>query len=245
MGLAADGHAKAVAQTSGTLAATITTALPNDILVAVVDFFSNGTNSAVSSIAGGGLTWTRRFQSGLLTPTTLAGTKMRKEVWWALASAVQAGITHTVTYTQDATTYSNLILFGVNGCNLSSPWDPNVSLPAASLVSSGSSSSTHNVTGISTSNADAMLLAMISAVANSGGVAADVAADSGWSLWEDNPNSGFYQVQGAEEKIVTALQSGLTVNMFNASGLFDYIAVVDALQKSGAPVTRSSAVMCG
>lgn len=135
-------------------AVTLTTTQTNDIIcVLAYSENSGGTKRSVSSVSGGGLTWARRAQSN----SGSAGIS-DYELWWALAPTALSAVAITVTFSG---TYddSMLVAFGVHGCNTAAPFDPNASVPAVR-----SNDGSGGFTGISTTNAnDLLIFAMSSA----------------------------------------------------------------------------------
>jgi hypothetical protein len=98
----------------------------------------NGTS--VSSITGGGLTWTRRGTSGGLNPI---------ELWSAPASGALSGVQFTINF---ATTsgFTTVDVFAFSGNDTSTIWDGNAAVPASGTVDPGA---------ISTNNADDVIIA--------------------------------------------------------------------------------------
>jgi flagellin-like protein len=73
------------------------------------------------------------------------------EEWYAIASSALSAATITATFSASDTAGTWIAVFGVNGVNTISPFDPNISLP-------GTSAGATPTTSISTSNANDMLL---------------------------------------------------------------------------------------
>lgn len=141
-----DGFATGVANNAATVTATLTTTNANDIICALFYVAVNsGTKPTINSVTASGLTFQRRAQSS-------GSPRGRIELWWAVASSALSSKTITVNVTG---TYDDaaLLVFGVNGCNLTNPWDSNASLPKTA-----SSNAEMTFTGISTSGANNLLL---------------------------------------------------------------------------------------
>ena len=137
-----DGSVSSTASSTTTISASLTTTLTNDIIVAVVYWeVSSGSAPTVSGVSGGGLTWAKHKSSNGSTSGNI-------EIWWALAASALSSTSITVTATSSFDDAS-LSIFGVNGCNTSTPWDTNASLPA---TYSSATSATPSFSGISTSS---------------------------------------------------------------------------------------------
>jgi hypothetical protein len=80
------------------------------------------------------------------------------EVWWAVAATPLVAETVTVVTTVANSAFLIMELFGAIGINTTAPWDTNVSLPAISTNLNGGAPSTTEVTGVSTSNANDLIL---------------------------------------------------------------------------------------
>lgn len=101
---------------------SLTTTFADDVVVMLVHLCSPTTLLSVSSISGGGLTWTRRSQ---LQWTDTSGDTIRQtiEVWWARAPTTLTAQTVTITYSASASA-SSFQMFNVRGCgDPSAPWD--------------------------------------------------------------------------------------------------------------------------
>jgi hypothetical protein len=120
-----------------TLTKTITTTLPNDVIV-----LGSGTQSGaapvtvVGPVTGCGLTWALRkarsttstCRGGLTNPCSIDA-----EIWWAQAPAPLGGCTVTVNYSAPMD-QGGIGWMGVSGtATPAAPWDTNVSLPASNV----------------------------------------------------------------------------------------------------------------
>jgi hypothetical protein len=102
---------------SKTVAVTgVTTALPNELLLAFIGTDQAGASAiTVSSIAGGGLTWTLVKRTNAQSGTS--------EIWRAFATTTLSNVTITATLSQTVSsamtivTFSNVDTTGVNGAN--------------------------------------------------------------------------------------------------------------------------------
>jgi hypothetical protein len=146
MALAIDGSgATGIGAAGASLSATITTLLPNDIIIALVHTENPPGFSTVNSVSGGGLTWTRRtqFQHTPTAPSVI-------EIWWASATSALSAQTITATLSR-TTDGSSMHLVAVNGAtNPAIPWDTNASLPATQFGATGTPSRSISTTVSST-----------------------------------------------------------------------------------------------
>jgi hypothetical protein len=122
----------------------LTTTLTNDVVIVAVQVITTGTATS-TAVTSPHLTFTKYAE------IDHAGGFSQLELWWAPAPALLSS--EVITVTVGTAAYLDIIAFAVNGCSLTSPWDPNGSLPAMSAA--GPSSLT-----ISTSNANDMILAI-------------------------------------------------------------------------------------
>lgn len=152
-----NGSAQNVASTTTTIAATLTTSLTNNIIIAIVSIENTTVNSGTSltSVAGAGLTWTK-YTSQYFASTAAAGYGVLQEIWYATATGTltSQSITATSPVTFDDAT---IIVFGVNGCNLSSPFDTNPNALQKTTFASGSTTKT--VSNISTYSTNPLVIA--------------------------------------------------------------------------------------
>ena len=256
MSLALDATPLFVRGTSGSGAASaaisgFSTALINDILVCEVSFFSNvATAPAVTSITGGPGGWVNRSRQVVTCGTVYGGPcHLVKETWWAAASAVQTSISITLNFSNaGATTYYTGILYAVNGCqDLVHPWDRNASLPAAVSHTGTGATTTHTVSGISTSSLNTFLLASMDMTPPSGAGSPAVSTDTSFTSVA-NTNSISYLSSMIESITFGATQTGLSYSINDGNSLYDYIITVDALTDGVSyvgPSPSSQAVLIG
>ena len=234
MALTIEGKVTASAS-AASVAAAITTALTDDIILAYVDVFAscgggpNTTLDGTTGVAGGGLIWRRRSTTTLLTSYG-SGYPVIHEVWWAHAAAALAGVTITATCTNPGSpNYLDLTLFGVNGANLTAPFDVNGSLPATAAHAGTGGTSSHPVAGISTTDADTLELPTLTTAAGFSGIAADAT----FTLIESFQNfiANTYLGSQSEYKVQAAPLAAVARNVFTGvSDSTNYIAQVDAIQ---------------
>jgi hypothetical protein len=223
--LSLDGHAASSGSVSGSgnIAATLTTANSNDIIVACIYNEAQGHSAgphAVSGVSGGGLTWTQRSSQ---TSTAFNGSAL--EVWWAHASSPLSSVTITASFA-GTTDDASIIVFGVSGCsNVAAPFDTNASLPKTAQSTSASSPS---VAGVSTDFAKTFIFGAAGSQTffSSPG---DLVAPLTTPIANTNTGagSGFSSAIAAEE-IVSAPQSsqGFGINRNCGSWIF----IVDAIR---------------
>lgn len=210
-----DGHATGQNQTNN-VSATLTTTHANDIIIAVCTCELGTGAPSVSSVSGGGLTWAKRKaqKSGTANSTAV-------EIWWALAAAALSSTAITVNY---ASSYDDsvLIVFGVNGCNTSSPWDPNASVPDA-WTSNSLATPTWT---FSTSKPDDLLIIGWGGEWNGG----SSLVPSGWTNLVNLENAGGSQFMsaGVGYESVSAVQSSATVT-WGGQINGNPVAILDAL----------------
>jgi hypothetical protein len=235
MALALDGHAATIINTSGTTAAsvTLTTTSADDVIVALVSIFTNQvTNSAstapgVLNVSGGGLTWGLRSRARLIT--SVSSVPLIEEEW--VAHAPSALTAQTITASMGGVGTSNFMgleVFGVSGADTDAVFDTNVSLPAIAAFAASGGTSSHPVTGISTTNANTFEIAALATAAGGTGTAT---ADSGFTLLDSKWFSGTNAGHQAEYQINSSLLSSVSQNVFSSVSAIgtNYIALVDAI----------------
>lgn len=207
-----DGGARIVTGSGTTASASLTTTSANDVIVAQT-FAPTG--QTVTGVAGGGLAWAKR---GALTPT--GGQAL--EEWYAIAASPLSAVSITVTFSGGGS--HGLTLFGVSGANTTTPFDTNVSLPAATFVSFGSSASV----SISTDNANDMLVAFAISSAST----------------TFTPPAGFSTIladdimRSASAEVVSATQSSAAIQ-YNIASAHALTLFVDAIQAASGGVSPS------
>ncbi len=191
MALALDGsgHATNGAWSGNTV--TLTTTAAGVICVAVE---ANG--GPVTSITARGLTFTKR--SG---PTS-SGTDQTLEIWSAASSTAQTSLVITVN-TSFASRFATVDAFGVSGCDITTIWDSNASLPDVR----GTGGPTADPAIVSTTTADTFIIGAF----RMGSQATPTAG------------TGFTAISGAdylltEYKIVAAAQTSLNVTIGTGVG---------------------------
>lgn len=235
MSLALDGSASGSAS-GASATAVLTTSLTNDIVVAVVSIYSTTTSTSYASMLGhsisstSGLQWSLRSEQRLIL-TDHSSKPLLIAVWWAHAPTALTSETITVAVHNPGTAGTTVTSFGVNGADLVNPFDLNLSLPAvAAHVGTGGTSS-HPVTGISTTNPNTL---QISALVQWDMSAGGGAADSGFTLIANNEYVAYTFGCSAEYKALSSPLSSASQNVFTSVSISaDYIAYVDAIQAAG------------
>lgn len=232
MALALDG-AVATGFINGAASTTIvssgkTTTSTNDVIVALIGI-CNGSNSqlTVSSVSGGGLTWTKRAAQAFLTTGGFQYTSF--EVWYAIAAGTlsAAAITATLSGSSVAGTIQ---VFAVSGANTASPWDP----VSTSVKTNLTSTKDTPQTTITTTNANDFVFA---AIFNSSGTITSWTTQASYTTlgnlsgFSGSPNFIQAYEQG-EYQIVSATQSGATVGFSDITD--SYCLFVDAIKQASA-----------
>jgi hypothetical protein len=152
-------------------------------------------------------------------------------VWWYHSAAALSAKNISATFTNTGgTTNQQMVAFGVNGCDLTTPFDVDASLPAESNSSSGGTRTAHNVT-FSTTNPNTFVFEVEAADTTSYSNPGD---DAGWTLIVDQGGGGYGQTYVAYQ-VYTSAQSSVTQNVWAAQTTAEGdIASIDALQAAAA-----------
>lgn len=241
MAISPDGSAVAAGFNVATVSPALTTTQSADIIVVVVDFFTSHPSSVlVSGISSANTTgWTRRFQANGGSPLSnlgVASTFSYKEVWYGKAAGPLTGESIAVALSNTGpNTYISVSADAFHGVDQTTIWDVNSSLPASTSHAGASGSTSHNVTGISTTAVATCLIAALGGNQSTSGGQVTFTADSGWTLADNNTNVNGFQSQGVEFKTVSAAQASVTQDVFTGFSLDDYIAYVDAMRVAPLP----------
>jgi hypothetical protein len=225
-----------------TIAASITTAMADDIIFAIFSGFTTN-ELRLASVSGGGLQWARQAHKFIYS----AAYPLCLEVWWAHAPDPLSNITVTGTLATNASGRATLSLVAVNGADISFPFAAHPSLPAIAAFDSihGGGSASHAVTGISTVRQHAFELAIL---ATRPPVTGTHAADTGWTLLGQESADSSALSCSVEGRHVTTQQAAASQNVFTSisSVTADYIAMVLALQPAMSPTWAGPRfVSCG
>jgi hypothetical protein len=234
MTIARNGTPFTVDNTATTIAVAVS-ASAGDVLVLDLSVQGGPTGAAVasiSSIVGGGLTWTQRSNQ-INTPTSGAGNDIGngasyQQFFRYYAVAASAVVSQTITVTVSVSNAMSMSITAWSGVNSTTPWDTNGSLPAQAKSAAFNTASVPTVTGISTTNANSVLIAGVSSQD-----ATPPTVGSGYTLDYSSLNGATYtnEIIGSQHKIVTSAQSGVSA-AFGGS-ILDWIMTVDALQAAG------------
>lgn len=176
-----------------------------------------------------GLTWTKRGSvqwSGAPADNSL-------ELWYA--QTTQPVVSDSITITTSASVDdASFVVFEASKFDQTTPWDPNAGVPASATDTTGNSV-TPTVTGISTTNAADLILALWGCGKYSNGVPTDPAD---MTLVESASNGG-----GSNQSVMAAWQKTVSAALSNATETWggtsvDFGVMVDALQ-SAASVSAS------
>ncbi len=146
-----------------TTSCSLTTTLTNDIIVAA-GWFANlsTTPPTVSSVTGGGLTWSLRATQSHDFGANCAGASQCAGVLAIYtAPSASALVAQSLTFNHSSTSaFGGIVIFGANGVfSTAAPFDGNGALPGSNSNTSGSTNTP--TVGITTSNANDLLLAFI------------------------------------------------------------------------------------
>jgi hypothetical protein len=192
-----DGTASGQATNLTSYTITLTTTQANDIICVLIYSEGATTNPAptITSVTASGLTFVRRAQS--------PGSHTALELWWAVASSAlsSAVITINLSGTYDD---SAAIAFGVNGCNLSSPWDSNAGLPML-WTDTSAGAMTPGVSSVNTSQANDFLIFACGSAAGWSSIGTVPTGFTGIAH-RINAAGGFWASSGAAYQAVTTQQ---------------------------------------
>jgi hypothetical protein len=223
------------------LTLSLTTTLPNDIiLIYVASEYPNQNTFAVSGInASVSFPFTRRWaydNSGMS-----GGGTQQQELWWAISPLPFNGLIQILFsgYVDDLDVYA----FGVNGANLSAPFDTNSSLPNKLGYNTGTGT-------ISTTNANTMVLSFYG---TPGTTDSTVMHPSGYTPgnnsflgYVDNTGGQWFEISNVAYGINSSVQSnatwgfssfspGLNSTSAYATSTPSFFVVLDAIQADPAP----------
>jgi len=222
--------------TSGTL--NVTTSGTDRILLLFAGMDNvDGTQPQITSIATSGLTWINRTVFQYIDAFNVSW-KISTEVWWAYASAQLTSAATVVSFGAGGVSHivdgAAVGIVAVSGLtNFSNPFDPNSSLPKTQHDGAGMIQSPPTVTGVSTTDANDVLLGMWYASTSETVPSGPM---SGWTQdaqISDNDGAGtafirFY----LQHMIVSSVQSNASVTFTTTahnSGM-----IIDALTSAGA-----------
>ncbi len=224
------GNAKSATSVSS---APLTTHGPTDLVACShAEWLNPGTSTwAISSVTDtAGLVWTKRSAASMNGGRGPAWNGIG--CWWANAPAVLTSDVVTVNW-GPPTPFdgATMTVFAVAGStNPTSPWDPNLSLPAAA-ANSTSTYTNPIVPNVSVTNPNDMLIGVSGSgdfVGYSPGY-----VGSGFSFVNGLPTNATlnYSSIGVEDKVLSTVQSGLSVGwVLQSKG---WVMIADALSPTG------------
>jgi hypothetical protein len=195
------------------ISASITTTLPNQILIAIVSVEGTSvTATPISGVSGGGLTWTK-YTSQADNVNTFNVYQVQ-EIWWAKATSTLSAvsITAATNVTIDDATF---VVAAFNGCNLTNPFDTNASLP----VKVKSNTTTVALTGITTTSSNITVVASFYTGTNM----SLNTLDTGFTLIQNiqNGSGQYYMYNFVEYQSFTSARSSFTVTNPKSGGRSD------------------------
>lgn len=214
MALALDGHATGSWSSGTTITATLTTTNTNDVIVAVVGTVGNVTIT-VTSISATGVTW-----NGSARKTLAFSSHGDLEIWYGTAAANLSAVTITVNLSGSTLSAGNVNVFGVSGANTGSISDANASLPA---TGTGASGTAPTVTGVSTSNANDMIIGGC-------GIAGNTTETAGTNFTLIDGAGHNNESTANEYQVVSATQSSISVAFGTAAVGGNWGMIVDAIK---------------
>jgi hypothetical protein len=232
--------AKITRATSGTL--TLTWTGTNDEICIYYGGSNPVTNVTVTSVTGGGLTFahlTQPTNAAFQNFTDNPGNKVDQELFCAAATAAQTATTFTVNLSGVGPDSSVIFGWAINGQNTTTPVDVNASLAQLATNISGVNT-TVQVTGVSTTNANTILLGFY---VSSGDQAQTFG--TGYTLLTgaclDNSSGLTVDTTGCVEyQIVSSTQSGISPAFGNVAQGWGMVVTAIQQASGGAtcPLTR-------
>lgn len=248
--LSLDGHSNA--QFSGTNSGTITlTTSDSDDVIVLLEYNENTSSTTFATISSisdtVGLHWALRTATttSALTSFYEPNAASDQEVWYATSSAPLSSDTITVNL-NNTTDDESMVAFGVNGVNLSAPWDTNSSLPVESFDVGGIPGSTPScpcaipaVSGVYTNEPDEMLLGLVGNGTGgyNYGAGTPYTPGTGFTFIDAAPNNGGTNASDAEAEYetVNSQQSNATIAWGESDS--NWLMMGDALVAASQPAT--------
>jgi len=224
MALSLDGSASGDAASGvvTSISLALTTTLANDWIIFDVVTFPNTGSSSIGIPTATGLTFSQRGTTQTFVHSA-QGSTISVARFYALASSAFSG---NIACTFGAAAYTCYAAYGINGANLTTPFDANVSLPAS--VSNATMTAVAPSVSISTSNANDMLLALtVSGGTNS------AAFPSGFTqiAYISEQNSAYGLNLTSAYETVSSQQSSSTIT--DTTSVAESMFIVDAIQAAG------------
>src|ERR1019366_6614782 len=221
------------------LTAVLTTALTDDIIIAIVDVHSNNASVAVTGVTVDGHAMALRKSTQV---NSQYGIPLIQTIWWYHSAVALVAKNVVATLTNfSGNSYTDLTAFGVNGCDLTTPFDPNSSLPAVTHSTASSTRTTHKTT-FSTTKANTLAFRVRTGGTYYGG-GASAPVDSGWTTLEFDNAFTTYKLSFSESQAFTSVQTSVTLNVAASVTAADGdISTIDALQAPIPALTGTMAV---
>ncbi len=231
-----DGSATGSFSTATSGHVTLSTADSNDIILVYVanEDTTHASVRSVSSVTATGLSFAHRSTSSISSSPYSDG-----EVWWAYSPLALSSVQITVTLS-GSTDDCSIVALGVNGANIVTPWDANVALPKSATATTAG---TPSVTGISTSNANDMILGFAGLTTTSDSSFPTETGGAGYSLIQVQKNTGGSGGSEAavQYKTVTTTQTTVTESFGTATDSSDnWMMTADAIQAAPATATPTT-----
>jgi hypothetical protein len=212
--LSVDGLAYAGNGTHGSPTLTLTTAQANDVIILQITQ-DHDHNFSPSDSAG--LNWQER------TDGAVGDSNEEVDEWWAVASSPLSNDVISLGESGSSSYNTVAIAFGISGANTLSPFDSNSGLPRTRTGTSG----TPTVTGVSTSNANDIIIGLVGYRNNATG---ETAAAGYTLIASQTYGTGSSQQWGAAEyKIVSSTQSSVSVSWGVNLSSNDWAMIADAI----------------
>lgn len=209
---AIDSSGSSSSTTSNIITVSTLNCAVNDVVIVLAQ--SQGAQANDPVVSGGGLIWTQRTH---IDQTSHA------RIWEYYAIVTGSALT-SVTVTFDAVESNglNVIVFGVSGANTVNPFDGSSRTAAA-----GSGAPT--VTGVSTSNADDLIIGLEGHRSTTDATAGSIAGTTGTLIAALHSGSSG---AAAEYRVVTSKLNSQSV-AFGTVSSSGWVMIVEAIQKAG------------
>jgi hypothetical protein len=183
---------------------------PNDVVIVLAS--SRGGNT-ISSVTGGGLTWNLR---GSVDQSS------HDRIWEYYA--IPTSTLTSVTVNFGSSDSIQVIVFGISGANTASPFDGSARTAYANTTSNPS------VTGVSTSNANDMIIGLVGTRSTTDATAGLIAGTTGTLIQAQHAgSSGTTSSTAAEYRVVTGTLSSQSV-AFGTVSTSDWAMIVEAVR---------------
>jgi hypothetical protein len=217
--LAIDGVAYGSSGTHGQPTLNLTTTQPNDVIILQITQDHTHTFSPSDTA---GLTWTERLSTG---PLQTSGGNEEVDEWWAVAPSPLTSDIISWNESGQSNRDTVAIAFAIAGANTTSPFDQSHSgLPYTATGTSG----TPTVTGVSTSNANDIIIGLVGYT----GTNTNETAATGYNLIASQTYSTSQQWGAAEYETVTSPQSGVSVSWGTNPNASYWTMIVDAIKQA-------------